>query len=107
MSNRSEEDSSESWLYRGDYLTSKIMHVRFARLHDDVLEMYKGDHLEIEDAFTLTSARVYQLKEADCEVKPPGVGLLKGYVSGQIESRRLVRAVQRCNTHSGIHLHRA
>lgn len=82
---------TEGTIYRADFLTSKIYHVRFARLNGTALEVYKGEHLQPEHTFQLIGCKLGSIRPAECEVKPQGVNMFKGYVTGQIETKNLVR----------------
>lgn len=84
---------TEGTIYRADFLTSKIYHVRWARLNGSALEVYKGEHLQPEHTFQLAGCKLSCIRAAECDVKPQGVNLFKGYVTGQIETKELVRVI--------------
>lgn len=88
---RSTATETEGTIYRADFLTSKIYHIRWARVNGTSLEVYKGEHLQPEHTFQLVGCTLSPIKATECEVKPQGVNLFKGYVTGQIETKDLVR----------------
>ena len=92
---------TEGTIYRADFLTSKIYHVRFARLNGTALEVYRGEHLQPEHTFQLAGCKLSSVKAVECDVKPQGVNLFKGYVTGQIETKDLVRFVL-CQQHCTV-----
>lgn len=81
----------EAWIYRADFLSSKVFHIRFGVLNGNTVELYKGDHMVLENAFPLADAKISSVRAAECDVKPQGVNMLKGYFDGSIESKCLVR----------------
>lgn len=80
-------------MYRADFLSSKVFHVRFGVLNGHTVELYKGDHMLLENTFALAEATISSVQAVDCDVKPQGVNMLKGYFDGVIESKCLVRHV--------------
>lgn len=81
----------EAWIYRADFLSSKVFHIRFGVLNGNTVELYKGDHMVLENAFPLADAKISSVRAVECDVKPQGVNMLKGYFDGSIESKCLVR----------------
>lgn len=77
-------------MYRADHLSSKVFHIRFGVLNGHILEVYKGDHMLLEHAFPLTDAKVSSVHAEECDIKPQGVNMLKGYFDGSIEPKMLV-----------------
>jgi hypothetical protein len=82
---------TEGTIYRADFLTSKIFHVRFGRLNGTAIEVYRGEHLQPEHTFQLVGCKLGYIRASECDVKPQGVNLFKGYVTGQVEKKELVR----------------
>lgn len=82
---------TEAWLYRADHLSSKVFHIRYGVLNGLAMEIYKGDHMVLETAFPLTEAKLSSVHSEECDIKPPGINMLKGYFDGSIESQMLVR----------------
>lgn len=80
-------------MYRADFLSSRIFHIRFGVLNGHTVEIYKGDHMLLENTFPLAEATISSVHAADCDVKPQGVNMWKGYFDGVIESKGLVRHV--------------
>jgi hypothetical protein len=89
------DPSPEAWIYRADFLSTIIYHHRFARLNGAAIEIYKGDHLQLEHTFQLSHCKLSDIRRTECDVKPPGVNLFKGYVTKQIETKQLVRLTSR------------
>eukprot|EP00892_Ulva_mutabilis_P010433 jgi/Ulvmu1/7762/UM039_0070.1 len=79
----------EAWLYRADHLSSKVFHIRYGVLNGHAVELYKGDHMVLENAFPLTEAKISSVHTEECDVKPQGVSMLMGYFDGSIESKLL------------------